>query len=166
MPALPVMSGADGTVRQRCGHSLWTSGGPGWPGAIIWRPVPPAASIDALTGTLVGLHATDPATPYLSLWARIPGCSVADLDAALYDDRTLVKHLAMRRTLWVVRPEDLPSIQSAASDRVAANEHRRLVADAEGAGCGCRRHGVAGDRVRGRARSPGTKRSEHGQAVA
>ena len=94
----------------------------------------PAVSADALTATLVGLHATDPATPYLSLWARIPGCSVADVHAALYEHRTLVKHLAMRRTLWVVRPGDLPSIQSAASDRVAANEHRRLVADAERAG--------------------------------
>lgn len=94
----------------------------------------PAASIDALTGALVGLHATDPTTPYLSAWARIPGCSVGDMHAALYDGRTVVKHLAMRRTLWVVRPEDLPSIQSAASDRVAANEHRRLVADVEGAG--------------------------------
>ncbi len=94
----------------------------------------PAVSADALTATLVGLHATDPATPYLSLWARIPGCSVADVHAALYDHRTLVKHLAMRRTLWVVRPGDLPSIQSAASDRVARNEYRRLVADAENAG--------------------------------
>lgn len=89
---------------------------------------------DALAGRLVGMHATDPATPYLSLWARIPGCSVAAVHAALYEDRTLVKHLAMRRTLWVVRPSDLPSIQSAASDRVAATEHRRLVADAERAG--------------------------------
>ncbi|WP_370331786.1 DNA glycosylase AlkZ-like family protein, partial [Mycolicibacterium hippocampi] len=75
-------------------------------------------SAETLTGTLVGLHATDPATPYLSLWARVPGCSVDAVRAALYDDRTLVKHLAMRRTLWVVRPEDLPSVQSAASDRV------------------------------------------------
>lgn len=91
-------------------------------------------SAEALTGRLVGLHATDPATPYLSLWARIPGCSVSGVHAALYEQRTLVKHLAMRRTLWVVRPDDLPSIQSAASDRVAANEHRRLVADAERAG--------------------------------
>ncbi len=36
----------------------------------------------------VGLHATDPATPYLSLWARVPGFQQTDLDAALYDDRT------------------------------------------------------------------------------
>lgn len=95
---------------------------------------PPPASIGELTGALVGLHSSDPATPYLSLWARIPGCSVTDVQAALYDRRTVVKHLAMRRTVWVVRAEDLPSIQAAGSDRVAANEHRRLVADAEGAG--------------------------------
>src|SRR4029077_16494687 len=55
-------------------------------------------------------------------------------DAELYERRTLVKHLAMRRTLWTVRAEDLPLIQSGASDRVADNERRRLVADAQKAG--------------------------------
>jgi len=89
-----------------------------------------ADSIDGVVTALVGLHATDPATPYLSLWARLPGFTVADLDAELYVRRTLVKHLAMRRTLWTVRAEDLPLIQAGASDRVADNERRRLVADA------------------------------------
>lgn len=83
---------------------------------------------------MVGLHATDPATPYLTLWARVPGFDLAHLDTALYHRRTVVKHLAMRRTLWVVRSDELPMIQSAASDRVAANERRRLIADAEKAG--------------------------------
>lgn len=82
----------------------------------------------------VGLHATDPATPYLTLWARSPGFSVADLDAAVYRDRTVLKHLAMRRTLWMVTAEDLPLVQSAASDRVADTERRRLVTDAQKAG--------------------------------
>jgi Winged helix DNA-binding domain len=90
-----------------------------------------AGSTDGLMADLVGLHATDPATPYLSLWARLPGFTVADLDAELFERRTLVKHLAMRRTLWTVRAEDLPLIQSGASDRVADNERRRLVADAQ-----------------------------------
>ena len=90
-----------------------------------------AGSIDGVAADLVGLHATDPATPYLSLWARLSGFAVADLDAELYKRRTLVKHLAMRRTLWTVRAEDLPLIQSGASDRVADNERRRLVADAQ-----------------------------------
>jgi hypothetical protein len=93
-----------------------------------------AGSIDVVVADLVGLHATDPATPYLSLWARLPGFAVADLDAELYERRTLVKHLAMRRTLWTVRAEDLPPIQSAASDRVADNERRRLASDAQKAG--------------------------------
>jgi hypothetical protein len=94
----------------------------------------PAGSLDGVVADLVGLHATDAATPYLSLWARLPGFSVVDLDAELYERRALLKHLAMRRTLWTVRREDLPLIQSAASDRVAANEQRRLVADAQKAG--------------------------------
>jgi hypothetical protein len=87
-----------------------------------------------VAGRFVGLHATDPATPYLSMWARSAGFRRTDLDAALYDDRSVVKHLAMRRTLWVVDVRDLPAVQSAASDRVAANERRKLVVDVVKAG--------------------------------
>ena len=94
----------------------------------------PAGSIGDAVAPLLGLHATDPATPYLSLWARLPGFAVADLDAGLYQRRTLVKHLAMRRTLWVVGVDDLPLIQAAASDRVADNERRKLVTDVQKAG--------------------------------
>jgi Winged helix DNA-binding domain len=77
----------------------------------------------------VGLHATDPATPYLTLLARVPSFRVPDLDAALYESRTAVKHLAMRRTLWVFDSADLPVVQAAASDRVAANERKKLTND-------------------------------------
>lgn len=94
----------------------------------------PAPSVVGAAAQLVGLHTSDPATPYLSLWARIPGFAIADLDAAVFRDRALVKHLAMRRTLWTVPTADLPSVQSAASDRVADTERRRLLADAEKAG--------------------------------
>ncbi|ORA35582.1 winged helix DNA-binding domain-containing protein [Mycobacterium aquaticum] len=94
----------------------------------------PGSSVPGVTADFVGLHATDPATPYLSLWARLPGFTVSDLDTQLYQQRTAVKHLAMRRTLWVVRTEDLPAVQAAASDRVADNERRRLIADAQKAG--------------------------------
>ncbi|MBO0680652.1 AlkZ family DNA glycosylase [Mycolicibacterium sp. S2-37] len=92
------------------------------------------ASVADVVSNVVGLHATDPATPYLSLWARVPGFVVADLDAQLYERRTLLKHLAMRRTLWVIARTDLPAVQAAASDRVAANERRRLIADAQKGG--------------------------------
>jgi Winged helix DNA-binding domain len=83
---------------------------------------------------LLGLHATDPATPYLSLWARSPGFVTADLDLQLYRKRSAVRHLAMRRTLWLVRSGDLTTIQAAASDRVADNERRRLASDVRKAG--------------------------------
>ncbi|WP_066911264.1 winged helix DNA-binding domain-containing protein [Mycobacterium interjectum] len=83
---------------------------------------------------LVGLHATDPATPYLSLWARSPGFLTADLELQLYQNRAAVRQLAMRRTLWLVSSDDLPMIQSASSARVAENERRRLAADVRKAG--------------------------------
>lgn len=94
----------------------------------------PASSHDEVTRALVGLHGTDPATPYLTLWARLPGFTVADLDGALYRDRNLVKHMAMRRTLWVVHTADLSAVQAAASDRVAATERKRLIGDVEKSG--------------------------------
>ncbi|WP_409429233.1 winged helix DNA-binding domain-containing protein [Mycobacterium sp. SMC-11] len=90
--------------------------------------------ITRIAATLIGLHATDPATPYLSLWARSSPFGVADLDSALYEKRSLVKHLAMRRTLWMVDPADLPAVQAAASDRVADTERRKLIAEVAKAG--------------------------------
>lgn len=94
----------------------------------------PGTDAATVTSAVVGLHATDPATPYLSLWARIPDFDRADLDARLYTERTLVKHLAMRRTLWVLRADGMSAVQAASSDRVAKNESRKLIADVEKAG--------------------------------
>ena len=62
---------------------------------------------------MVCLHATDPATVYLSAWARVDGMSVGDVDDALYSERSLVKHLAMRRTLFVL-PRDALALAQAA----------------------------------------------------
>lgn len=90
--------------------------------------------ITDVAAALIGLHATDPATPYLSLWARSPGFATTDLDCALYQDRSLVRHMAMRRTLWMVGAGGLSAVQAAASDRVADTESRRLIADVAKAG--------------------------------
>ena len=84
--------------------------------------------------SVVCLHGTDPATIYLSAWARVGEMTVADMDRALYDERTLVKHLAMRRTLFVFPRETVGHAQAGASDRVAGAEWRRLVRDVERAG--------------------------------
>jgi Winged helix DNA-binding domain len=84
--------------------------------------------------SLVCLHATDPATVYLSAWARVWEMTVADMDRALYRDRSLVKHLAMRRTLFVFPRETMGDAQAGASERVAGAERRRVVRDVEKAG--------------------------------
>ena len=56
---------------------------------------------DAVRG-LVALHATDPATVFLSLRARVRDVTVEGVERALYDDRTVLRMMAMRRTLFVV----------------------------------------------------------------
>ncbi len=84
--------------------------------------------------SVVCLHGTDPATIFLSAWARVDGFALADLDRALYSDRSLVKHLAMRRTLFVFPRDVLGAAQAGASERVADTERRRLIRDVEKAG--------------------------------
>lgn len=97
-------------------------------------PAHRAADVVAAADGVVCLHATDPATVHLAAWARVDDLTVADVDKALYADRTLVKHLCMRRTLFVVRRELFGVVQAAASERVAEQERRRLVKDVEKAG--------------------------------
>jgi hypothetical protein len=84
--------------------------------------------------SMVCLHGTDPATVYLSARARVEGMTVGDLERALYLDRSLIKHLAMRRTLFVFPRDTLGFAQAGASNRVAEAERRRLVRDVEKAG--------------------------------
>jgi hypothetical protein len=88
---------------------------------------------DALAATraMTVLHATEPATPYLSLFARIDAFTRADLDAALFDSKSLIKQLAMRRTLFVFPRDLLPAAVSGPSARVADQEYVRLVKDLE-----------------------------------
>jgi len=93
-----------------------------------------ARDVEEAAASLVCLHATDPATVYLSARARTEAMTRADMDRALYGDRTLVKHLAMRRTLFVFPRECLADAQAGASNRVAEGERKRLARDVEKAG--------------------------------
>lgn len=86
-----------------------------------------AAAVDAMAV----LHATEPATPYLSLHARIDSFTRADVEHALHESKSLVKQLAMRRTLFVFPRELLSAALSAPSARVAQQEHAKLVKDIE-----------------------------------
>ncbi len=93
-----------------------------------------AGDVEEAAESMVCLHATDPATVYLSAWARVDGMAVPDMERALYGDRSLVKHLAMRRTLFVFPRATLSFAQAGASDRVAGTEWRRLIRHVEQAG--------------------------------
>ena len=88
-----------------------------------------ASDVVALVQDLVGLHSSDPATVFLSTAARLaaPGDTVAVLERALYDDRTLVRTLCMRRTMFVVPVEMVPVVQAACTDALVAAERNRLV---------------------------------------
>jgi Winged helix DNA-binding domain len=90
-----------------------------------------AADALAATRAMTVLHATEPATPYLSLFARIDSFTRADLDDSLFESRSLIKQLAMRRTLFVFPQELLPAAVGSASARIARQEHGRLVKDLE-----------------------------------
>lgn len=92
------------------------------------------ADPEAATRAVAVLHATEPATVYLSVHTRVDGVTVADVDRALYDDRTIVKQLAMRRTLFVFPRDLLPAAWGSASARVAATERARMAKDVEKAG--------------------------------
>jgi hypothetical protein len=86
---------------------------------------------ESATRAMTVLHATEAPSVYLSLWARVDGVTVADVDRALYDERTLVKQLAMRRTLFVFPRDLLPAAWGSASARVAAAHRVRLAKDVE-----------------------------------
>ncbi|GAB3209500.1 winged helix DNA-binding domain-containing protein [Marinactinospora endophytica] len=91
-------------------------------------------SPEAVTRAMTALHATEPATVYLSCRARMTSPTLADIDRALYEDRHLVKQLAMRRTLFVFERELLPAVWPSASARVAGTERARMSGDLVRAG--------------------------------
>lgn len=80
-----------------------------------------AVDVVEATGSMVCLHGTDPVTVYLSARARVEGLTVGDVDRGLYVERSLVKHMAMRRTLFVFPRETMGLVQSGASHRSPAS---------------------------------------------
>ena len=89
-----------------------------------------AADLLALTRGLVTLHSTDAASVYLAAWARLApaaGDPMQLLPAALYEQRTLVRMLGMRRTVYVVPAELVPVVQASSTQQIAVQERRRLL---------------------------------------
>ncbi|MGE0141517.1 MAG: crosslink repair DNA glycosylase YcaQ family protein, partial [Ilumatobacteraceae bacterium] len=87
-------------------------------------------TVEAATSAMTALHATEPTTPHLSLHARVAQVTVNDVEASLYDERSLVRVMAMRRTLFVVTRDVLDAVISSAGQRVAETERKRLAKEA------------------------------------
>jgi hypothetical protein len=80
--------------------------------------------VEAARG-VVALHSTDPASVFLSLYARTPPVETEAIERSLYEARSLIRMLGMRRTMWVVPVELAPVVQAAATRAIAAVQRRR-----------------------------------------
>ena len=92
------------------------------------------ADVAEVTRAMTVLHATEAATVHLAVAARAEGLKPEDVDAELYDARSVVKQLAMRRTLFVFPRDLLPAAWGSASARVATSERKRIAKAISGAG--------------------------------
>jgi hypothetical protein len=85
-----------------------------------------------LSAGLVGLHATDPATVFLS--ARARGVESADLERALYEERSVLRMIGMRRTLFVLPLALAAVVQAACTESILLTSRRRYAKLIEGGG--------------------------------
>ncbi len=97
--------------------------------AIRHRLIPEERTDDPveITRSLVGLHGSDPATVFLSAAVRMRSPSIEATEASLYDQRTLVRHHAMRRTVWIMDVDTMRRAHASSTRKIAGAERRRLV---------------------------------------
>lgn len=92
-------------------------------------PAARAGSAEEVAGSLVALHGTDPATVYLAVGARLrdPSKTVADVERALYTDRSLVRMHGMRHTVFVFPAALTAVVHASTGVAVAARERASFV---------------------------------------
>lgn len=122
-PAARLVTDAERRARLATRHAL--------------APAYRVGSVGEVAESMVCLHATEPPSIHLAVAAR-SDCSVADVESSLYASRTLVKQLAMRRTLFAFPRDLLPAVWGSASARVAEQQRRLIAKDVE-------KHGIAAD---------------------
>lgn len=87
----------------------------------------PAGRLLEAATSVVALHSSDPATVFLSMWARVGDFQTKDLEKALYNDKTLIRILGMRRTMWVVPTELAGDVNSSSTAALIPGQRRRFV---------------------------------------
>jgi DNA glycosylase AlkZ-like len=98
-----------------------------------------AAPVDTpvqAAGAVVALHGTDAASVFLAALGRMRDGDIAAIEHALYEERSLLRVLSMRRTMFVAPAETAAVMLAACSRDVAARERRKLVGYLEAAGVG------------------------------
>lgn len=83
--------------------------------------------VPAVVDALVALHSSDPVTVYLSAAARLDSPSIDWVDQALYEERKIFRHHAMRRTLWVMGAETIRHAHASCTVKIADAEERRFL---------------------------------------
>lgn len=90
--------------------------------------------VEEITRSLVCLHSSDPATVFLSAMVRMRTPSVEAVEDAIYGRRVLVRHHAMRRTLFVFPLDTAAEAHWSTTADIAEQEERRLARVLEVAG--------------------------------
>jgi hypothetical protein len=85
-----------------------------------------ADALDEAVRSVIGLHASDPTTVYLSARARVNDFTSQDLERALYDERSLARLWGMRTTLFVTTRDLAAIMRSASPDAFGRAERTRL----------------------------------------
>jgi hypothetical protein len=93
-----------------------------------------AGTVAAAVAGVVALHGTDPASVYLAARARTRDVDKSAIEHALYEERSLVRMLGMRRTVFVVPADLVPVIQAACTDQIAERLRRQLAQVVQAAG--------------------------------
>lgn len=97
-----------------------------------------AACAEEVAASVVAVHSTDAASVVVAMWARLADrtATAAEVERALYDERTLLRLMAMRRTMFVVDRAVAPVVHGACSLTVAARERAKLLKYMEESGVG------------------------------
>ena len=93
-----------------------------------------ARDLVELAHGLVGLHATDPATVFLASRARLRDPAAAEVERALYEERSVLRMIGMRRTMFVLPLELAAIVRAACTESIAAAQRRRYAKQIEAAG--------------------------------
>jgi Winged helix DNA-binding domain len=104
--------------------------------ALRHHLVPSARAHDVavLADDLAGLHATDPASVVLAARARLDRPALQAIEDALYVERSVVRILGMRRTMFVVPVALAAVVQASCTRALLPGERRRFVAQLEAGG--------------------------------